>query len=116
MVSQKELGQRFRSGKTGAASNLQVKESSDGGTIVVGYSHAVYAHRDPSGEITAFRGWYDSDGPRKNSGTPSTQHQYRKLGILSNADETLEGAPKESEFDPVRDTQTADATEVAPII
>jgi len=106
--SQSTLGRKFRDGdKTGTASNVKIHETDDGGTVLVGYGHAVYAYRSPSGHITAYMGWTNRSNTRRQSGSISTKQQYGQLGLRSDVyvDEHIEGedtdaAPKRHRFTP----------------
>lgn len=108
VVSQKRLGRAFRNGETnGKASNVEIRELENGGTVLVGYGHAVYAYRDPLGNVTAYMGWADQENTRTHAGTMSTKCQYTALGLRvdSKVDERVEGtgtdaAPKEVTFEP----------------
>ena len=62
--NQHELGRRFQRGETtGTASNMKIHETDQGGTILVGYGHAVYALRTAEGFIVTFAGWANSSTP-----------------------------------------------------
>jgi len=104
MISQSELGRRFESGATsGTASNVEIQEAPNGGTVLVGYGHAVYAYRSPGGHITVYRGWTNRNNTRRHSGSMSTKCQYTALGLGSAADDVVEGdgtdaAPKSIGF------------------
>lgn len=104
MTSQSTLGSRFLSGKLGAASNVHIEEHEWGGTMLVGYGHAVYAYRFENGFVIAFMGWYEKENTRRHAGSPSTKTQYGKLGLRT-ADHKVMGtgedaAPKLDEFHP----------------
>lgn len=97
MVSQTQLAEQFRTGETsGAASNVAIQEASDGGTLLVGYGHAVYAYRSPEGRITAFEGWTYSGNPiRPNAGSTSTKTQFSKMELREMADKVVKGTDPE---------------------
>ena len=103
-LSQAKLAQRFESGHTtGSASNVTIQEAQDGSTLLVGYGHAVYAERTPSGLITVFEGWANSDNTRNNAGTQSTKCQFSKMGLTTMADtiesgDSIKSAPKVHSF------------------
>jgi len=106
--SQSELGARFRNGATtGTASNVEIRELENGGTVLVGYGHAVYAYRSPSGHITSYLGWANSDNTRPHSGSASTVQQFGQLKIRSRkhvdekvTGESIDAAPKARSFSP----------------
>ena len=104
--NQHELGRRFQRGETtGTASNMKIHETDDGGTILVGYGHAVYALRTAEGFIVTFAGWANSKNGRPNAGSVSTKQQFGRARLLSkkNVDVILDGvdrsdAPKKIGF------------------
>ena len=102
--SQRELAQRFKDGASNIeASNVTVEEHDWGGTMLVGYGHAVYAYRFPNGFIITFRGWYKGCGEGRRSGSQSTKQQFTKMGLTNMADEVIEDtntAPSKHGFDP----------------
>lgn len=104
--SQSDLAGRFAQGyTTGKASNVEIHELDDGSTVLVGYGHAVYAHRSAAGRITTYYGWYNSDNTRRWAGTMSTKHQFTTMGLKSLGDDVKEGesidaAPKLTGFKP----------------
>lgn len=56
-MRQSELAEAFFNGAAnGEASNVQLQQLA-GGTALVGYGHAVYAFRYPSGHVVYFHGW-----------------------------------------------------------
>ena len=104
--NQQDLGRRFRRGETsGTASNMKIHETDQGGTILVGYGHAVYALRTAEGFIVTFGGWANSKNGRPNAGSVSTKQQFGRAELLSkkNVDVILDGvnrsdAPKKIGF------------------
>ena len=64
----------FQAGKeSGKASNVSIHRLAGGWTALVGYGWAVYAVRDNSGTIHAYRGWHGY--------SPATSTQLTKMGI-----------------------------------
>lgn len=96
--SQSELGRRFAQGQNGTASNVKIVEQEWGGAALIGYGHAVYAYRFPSGEVVTFR--WDISGSGSNSGSVSTKQQYGKMGLRSMADFTSDEQPSKRGFTP----------------
>jgi hypothetical protein len=90
--SQTELGRRFRNGKTGTASNVEVKEDNQGELKMVGYGHALYAYRYPDGYTIFFGGWHGR--------SQSTNQQLSKTGISTNYDKAVAKRVKSAGFDP----------------
>ena len=105
--NQHELGRRFLRGETsGTASNMKIHETDQGGAILVGYGHAVYALRTAEGFIVAFAGWANSSNTRSQAGSNTTKCHFSKAGLTSekNVDVILNGtgiddAPKKVGFD-----------------
>ena len=105
--NQHELGRRFLRGETsGTASNMKIHETDQGGTILVGYGHAVYALRTAEGFIVTFAGWANSSNSRSQAGSHTTKCHFSTAGLTSekNVDVILNGpgiidAPKKVGFD-----------------
>ena len=105
--NQHELGRRFQRGETtGTASNMKIHETDQGGTILVGYGHAVYALRTAEGFIVTFAGWANSSNARSQAGSHTTKCHFSTAGLTSekNVDVILNGpgiidAPKKVGFD-----------------
>jgi len=103
MTSQNIVANRFAQGRTGTASNVKVVEHEWGCLMLVGYGHAIYAYRFPSGFIITFKGWYRTGGAGSRSGSQSTKTQFGKMGLTSMADEVVTNndvAPSKSNFEP----------------
>jgi hypothetical protein len=104
--NQHELGRRFQRGETtGTASNMKIHETDQGGTILVGYGHAVYALRTAEGFIVTFAGWANSSNARSQAGSHTTKCHFSTAGLTSekNVDVILNGpgiidAPKKVGF------------------
>ena len=105
--NQHDLGRRFLRGETsGTASNMKIHETDQGGTILVGYGHAVYALRTAEGFIVTFAGWANSSNARSQAGSHTTKCHFSTAGLTSekNVDVILNGpgiidAPKKVGFD-----------------
>ena len=73
MTSQRELARQFYAGaQDGSGSNVAIQQLA-GGTAIVGYGHAVYAYRYPSGNIVYFHGWQGR--------STATNSQLGKMGL-----------------------------------
>lgn len=97
---QSELGRRFAQGQNGTASNVRIVEQEWGGAALIGYGHAVYAYRFPSGEVVTFTSWASKGGSGRNAGSQSTKAQFGKMGLKTMADHTVEQCPSKSTFEP----------------
>jgi len=60
MYTNADVRQKFRQGISGIenqSGSMETTELPNGNLGLVGYGHALYAERNPSGEITVYQGW-----------------------------------------------------------